>query len=222
MQVFREQVSSHTVEREVQQLIEEASQYPKGHFRRQQCLTQVIRLIIRSRKLWQENTPYYGDALQQTWLYFCQNICEATTGGQYDASRGSVITWLDRYLRWRLQDLRTQSVQNAQRTITYRVWENDCLEDTVDELPAQPDIPPILEETKNWVIEDPMGLLREVYVQNRPDVTAQMVISRRLPPETPWQIISRELGVSVSTLSSFYQRQCLPLLRQFAEKQGYF
>jgi hypothetical protein len=98
---------------------------------------------------------------------------------------------------------------------------NDRPEDAVEELPARPDIPPILEETKNWVFADPWGVLSQICVQNRPDLTAQILISKRLPPETPWQKISLEYGISVSTLSSFYQRQCIPLLRRFAQTQGY-
>ncbi len=221
MQVLCQRTEGFTLEEKVQCLVEEARRYPKGHLRRQQCLTQVIRLIERSQKLWREDTPYYRDALQQTWLYFCQNICEATTGCQYDATRGSVVTWLDRYLRWRLQDLRTQANLNAQRTKICMALMSDRPEDAVEELPAKPDIPPILEETKNWVLEDPCGVLSQVCVQNRPDLTAQILIEKRLPPEMPWQKISLEYGVSVSTLSSFYQRQCIPLLRSFAQRQGY-
>lgn len=221
MQVLCQRTKGFTLEEEVQCLVEEARQYPKGHLRRQQCLTQVIRLIEGSQKLWREDTPYYGDALQQTWLYFCQNICEATTGCQYDASRASVVTWLDRYLRWRLQDLRNQANLNAQRTKICMALVSDRPEDAVEELPARPDIPPILEETKNWVLADPWGVLSQICVQNRPDLTAQVLISKRLPPEMPWQKISLEYGISVSTLSSFYQRQCIPLLRRFAQTQGY-
>ncbi|MDJ0689538.1 MAG: helix-turn-helix domain-containing protein [Xenococcaceae cyanobacterium MO_188.B32] len=43
----------------------------------------------------------------------------------------------------------------------------------------------------------------------------------RLPPETSWQELSKEFGISISTLSNFYQRQCMPRLRNFAKSEGY-
>jgi cytochrome c556 len=88
------QVQIGSLDVQLQQMLLEARRYPSGHFRRQQALTRMIRLIAQSKKLWQKNAPYYADALQQTWLYFCQNICEATTAECYDSARGSIITGL--------------------------------------------------------------------------------------------------------------------------------
>ena len=68
---------------------------------------------------------------------------------------------------------------------------------------------------------DPQGELRGIYITNRPDVTAQILILRRLPPETSWKDLAADYKLSVSTLSSFYQRQCLPRLRKFGELEGY-
>jgi hypothetical protein len=44
---------------------------------------------------------------------------------------------------------------------------------------------------------------------------------RRLPPETSWEKLSQELGIPISSLSTFYQRKCLPKLRNFGESEGY-
>jgi len=83
-------------------LVAQACQHPAGSAQRQEILTKIIRLA--ANKLWKENTPYYQDALQQTWLYFCHNICEGNTGKPYDPNRGSVLTWLNFYLKQRLHD----------------------------------------------------------------------------------------------------------------------
>jgi hypothetical protein len=214
------QVQIGSLDVQLQQMLLEARRYPLGHFRRQQALTRMIRLIAQSKKLWQENTPYYADALQQTWLYFCQNICEATTAECYDSARGSIITWLNRYLRWRLQDLYVQERQQQQRAISS--WsEGQYTWHLVDALAAKPDIPPILQETKHWALQDINGELRRIHVRHRPDVTAQVLILKRLPPEMQWETLAQEFDLSVSTLSSFYQRQCIPVLRKFGQTQGY-
>ncbi len=52
----------------LQQLVAEARSYPPKSWQRRQKLTEIVRTIVKSGKLWQENTPYYNDALQQTWL----------------------------------------------------------------------------------------------------------------------------------------------------------
>ena len=202
-------------------LVSIACQYPVGHLRRQRALTQIVRLVARSHKLWCENTPDYEDALQQTWLYFCQNICEAGSGEQYDPARSSVITWLNRYLKWRLQDLRAARQQRQRRFLFDSIHTASTMSDSMADLAAPPEVPPILEETRGWVQSDPTGVLSSTHLRHRTDVTCQHLILRRLPPETSWEALSMELGVAVSTLSSFYQRQCLPHLRKFGERQGY-
>ncbi len=200
-------------------MVNEACGHPPGSPQRQKRLTQIIRLT--SGKLWRESTPYYQDALQQTWLYFCSNVC-----GSYDPTRGTVITWLNTYLRWRLQDFyRLQREENAKKappSISQSI-SGDRSETFYPEenLPAPPDVPPILENVRLWVEADSDGDLRRTHIQGHPKVNCQMLILKRLPPEVSWKDLSTEFGLPVSTLSSFYQRQCLPRLRKFAENEGY-
>jgi hypothetical protein len=63
--------------------------------------------------------------------------------------------------------------------------------------------------------------LSRIHITNHPEVTAKVLILRRLPPEDSWKSIAAEFNVSIPTLSSFYQRQCLPRLRNFGESEGY-
>ncbi|NEQ27774.1 MAG: sigma-70 family RNA polymerase sigma factor, partial [Microcoleus sp. SIO2G3] len=93
--------------------------------------------------------------------------------------------------------------------------------DPVENLAAEPDVPPILEEVKAWVEADASGELRRTHIEGHAAVTAQVLILRRLPPETSWKDLAAEFELSVSTLSSFYQRQCLPRLHKFGESEGY-
>jgi len=197
------------LEEQLHRLVDEACGHPLGSSPRQKLLTRIIRLT--GSKLWRENTPYYQDALQQTWLYFCQNVC-----GGYDPTRGSVITWLNSYLRWRLRDHQNNS-PIYKPALGYGGDKND----PIDLLVAPPDIPPILETVRLWVKADSDGELGCTYIQGRPEVNCQVLILKRLPPEVSWKELSVEFALPVSTLSSFYQRQCLPRLRKFAEEEGY-
>jgi DNA-directed RNA polymerase specialized sigma24 family protein len=206
-------------------LVDEACQHPPGTPERQKLLTQVIRLT--SSKLWRETTPYYQDALQQTWLYFCRNICEGTTAQTYDPSLGSVITWLNVYLKRRLQDFYRDHQRQQARIVSANINQSRSGEaseilNPVDNLAAEPDIPPILENVRLWAEEDADGELRQTHIQGSPQVNCQVLILKRMPPEVSWKELSAEFSLPVSTLSSFYQRQCLPRLRKFAESEGYF
>ena len=208
------------IEEQLRQLVAETRMHKPGSTEYLQGLTQLIRLIVKSGKLWKDNSPYYEDALQQTWIYFCRNLCEATTANKYDPDRGSVITWLNAYLKRRLQDYRIQAYAKLQTT-NEKISAAGGAIDLMETLEAPPDIPPILENTRQWAQTDPDGGLRHVHIQGHPNVTCQALILHRLPPETSWETLAAKFGLSVSTLSSFYRRQCLPRLRQFGESQGY-
>jgi hypothetical protein len=211
-------------EEHLRQLVTEACSHRVGSAARQKNLTKIIRLI--TRKLWKENTPYYQDALQQTWVYFCQNICEGNTGEPYNPSRSSVVTWLNFYLKRRLQDFYIDDQKQKAKTVSPQtgqlgLGETEPTVDLIENLAANPDVPLLMEEVIRWVESDPDGELSSLHISNRPDVTAQLLILRRLPPEESWKSLAAEFNLSVSTLSSFYQRQCLPRLRKFGESEGY-
>ena len=201
------------------QFVREACEYPHGSSQRQKKLTQIIRLV--NNKLWKENTVYYEDALQETWVYFCQNICEGKTAKPYDSEKASVITWLNNYLKWRLKDGYINTEKQRKQTAPVRVDENNRIINPVDSLPAKPNVPTILEEIEHWVLQDPDNKLRQTHLDNYPQITCQLLILKRLPPETPWKTLAEQYEISVGTLSSFYQRKCKPLLREFSKFQGY-
>lgn len=212
------------LEEHLLELVREACRHLPGSSERQKSLTKIIRLI--TNKLWKENTPYYQDALQQTWVYFCQNICQGNTGEPYDSTKGSVVTWLNAYLRRRLQDFYIEEQKQQARTAPKQIPQSGSGEgtetlDPVDNLEALPDVPPLLEEVRTWAQTDPKGELRRIHIEGHPQVTCQVLILRRLPPEASWKTLAAEFGVSVSTLSSFYQRQCMQRLRKFGESEGY-
>ena len=200
---------------QLQQLVARACSYPAKSLMRRQTLNEIVRLVMKSGKLWQENTPYYQDALQQTWLYFCRNP------EQYNPECCSVITWLDNCLKWRLQDLRSKAAQEQAKTVSAPMTGTEETTNPIENLPAAPDIPPLLEETYQWVKTDPDGELASTHVKGRPDVTCQILILLRLPPETPWKTIAKDFNLPPSTAPNFYKRECMPRLRNFALKEGY-
>ncbi|MGL5065168.1 MAG: sigma-70 family RNA polymerase sigma factor [Microcoleus sp.] len=213
---------------QLKQLVVEACSHPPKSLMRRQKLSEIVRLIVKSGKLWQENTPHYHDALQQTWMYFCRNVCvceENTTTKVFDPNRASVITWLDKYLKMRLHDFCIEiTEENARRNFNLIVEDSAEINpiNNVENPPTHSDSPlDILEETKQWAITDPDGELTSVHIKERPDVTCQILILKRLPPEASWKNIADEFKLPPATAPNFYKRECLPRLRNFAKKQGY-
>ncbi|MBW4565400.1 MAG: sigma-70 family RNA polymerase sigma factor [Mojavia pulchra JT2-VF2] len=212
------------LDEQLRSLVAQACENPPGSPQRQKLLTQIIRLT--ASRLWRESTPYYQDALQQTWLYFCRNICKATTGQAYDPTYGTVVTWLNAYLKRRLQDFYLNQQREQVIKVPLKLYQsgsgnNSNTIDPVDNLAATPEAPPILENVRVWAETDSQGELRNTFIKGRPDVNCQVLILKRLPPEASWKELSKEFGLAIPTLSSFYQRQCLPRLRKFAEAEGY-
>jgi hypothetical protein len=212
-----------TTDEKLRSLIEETCHHPPQSVERQRGLTQLYRLIVKSGKLWRENTPYYEEVWQQTWLYFCLNLCEATTAvDKYDPDRSRVTTWLNIYLKRRLQDRAIKAQKQKNKIVSPpQTTDDDTNFDFLDNFKAPPDIPLLLDVIHDWAKTDSDGTLRSLHLRGRQDITSQLLILRRLPPETTWEDLAVELGVAVSTLSSFYQRKCLPQLRKFGESEGY-
>ena len=205
----------------LRQLVCQTCQYKPRSIQRRKSLNRLVYAIIKSGKLWQESTPYYEDALQQTWLYLCRNLCEKNTGEKYNPEKSSVTTWLDRYLKKRLLDFRLLQCEENNRNAYQSLPNSKNQTNPMDNLPAPSDIPPILEEIESLVKSDPNGELGKLHIKCRPDLTCQVLILRRLPPETDWKSLAEEFDCSISTLANFYQRNCFPCLRKFGESEGY-
>ncbi len=206
---------------QLQALIVKTCRYPKGSLERQRGLNQIVSQIQKSGKMLKTaNTANYEDALQQTWLYFCRNLCEATTGDCYNPNQASVTTWLNAYFKRRLQDIQQKIAEERAIVATVPVSDGEENFDPVDNLPAQPTAPPILEEIRDWLEQEKTKLTR-IHVRNRPDINGYILIQYRLPPETQWEQLSQKWNVPIATLSNFYQRECLPRLLNFGKSQGY-
>ncbi len=209
--------------RDLNQLVSKACYHPAGSVERQKVLDRLVRAIQASKKLWRENTPYYEDALQKTWFYLCRNLCEAVTTNLYDPEKASVITWLNNYLKHRLKDFERQKIEELRNTEPIRIGDEGNPIDPVPNIPARPNVPPIEVEIGKWLETDPKEELNSIHVKGYPEVTIKALIERRLPDNyREWTTIAEEFGIqNVSTLRSFYNRQCKPRLREFGQQQEY-
>lgn len=205
----------------LQPLIADALTYPVGSVKRQQKVQRIYQLVMKSKKLWKEYSPYYNDALQEMWEYCCQHLEE------YDPTVCGVITWLDDRLKKRLRynrDVRNRKWN--QQAFAIQTDEGTTF-DPIENLTAPSDIQPILEiwqETLNWVQADPEERLRNTLFRRRQDINAQILFLMRFPSETPWSSIAERFQLTpaeTKDLPKFYNRRCLPLIREFGISRGY-
>lgn len=192
-------------------LVQEACLHPPGSPQRQRALTQMIRQI--SRKLWRESSPYYEEALQDTYCFLCRRLCDL-----YDPTKASVTHWLNNHLKWRIHSLRQKEIQIQKRTVQRSPQLEEDF-DLIANIPAPPEPEPTLVDLiREWAEEDADGSLRAKHLKNRPDVNCQMLILRRLPPESTWSELSKEFDAAIPAIAAIYQRHCVPRLRKFIEE----
>jgi DNA-directed RNA polymerase specialized sigma24 family protein len=199
-------------------LVLEARQYPAGSLKHQRLLNQIIRQMQQSGKIWLDyriSPDYYQEALQQTWVWFCQNL------DNYDPNQASLTTWFNCILKYRIKDVLRAAQTHQNRTFVSGYRETL---DIVDNLVApQPDYSlQLLEETLAWLQQE-HDQFKQITVRNHPNIDAYTLLMRRLPTwkQATWEALSAEFGVAIPTLSSFYRRRCLPLLREFGQLQGW-
>ncbi len=199
----------------LEQLAIEICQEPPGSPMRQRKLTLMIREL--SKVLWKENSPYYGDALQDTYAFLCRRLCDL-----YDSEKALVKTWLNNHLKWRLFALKQEVSEEAKKRVYMPASPEDGL-DPIANIPA-PEVPEysLLDALRDWVTEDKTGELRSVHMLDRPDINVQSVSLRRPPlsDESSWSQLAVEYRSTIPGLSAFYGRKCLPRLRKFLEDQG--
>jgi hypothetical protein len=207
------------------ELIRETCTLPPRSLERQRKMNLVVKMMQQSRKIWRGgykslNFCDYEEALQQTWLYFSRNLCEAITAKEaYNPLKGSATHWFNSYLKRRLQDIENDnSGKKAIYLPSYLQFDGngEIVEiDPVENLPAPHVIPPWLESIEDWLNREKMRLL-QIHLRDRPDINCYTIIPFRFPTqETEWKVLSEQYTVPISTLSKFYIDKCLPQLRQF-------
>lgn len=180
-----------------------------------ELLSQAIALIEKSKKLWQNYEEQYADAYREAWLkmleYFYRHYAD------YDPNKAQVTTWLNFRLKNEFHTQRAKLYQQSQRQAqpTEADQDNDDLL-AMMESPSYGNAAKLMNEgIANWIENDVE--LQEITIKNQPEITAKFLLKERFVKETEWGKIAKKSGLSVATLSSFYERKCRTRLIEFVE-----
>lgn len=200
-----------------------AQQYPVGSLSRQQALTELMDEIYRSGKLghpqrgsWPAGIyeDLHSEALLQTFKYIRQNI------DAYDSER-PLMGLVNQILKHRFTDATRKYMNQRKREITFSDFTRKHMNQIEGEIPSFDDLENIAQRSQanemdarpsELIEQDSDGLFRSVSLRNRPDITWQDIALAKLDGET-LDKISKRLGISHTTIDSFYKRN----LRNFRD-----
>lgn len=172
-----------------------AQQHPPGSLPRQLALTQLVKGLLQSGKLYRPYSPcnsnyeeIYREAQQNLFLYLCQNL------ERYQPERSSIITWVNMLMERRF--FREASIQSRDAPLS--LYDLDNISQPENSLSPS-------EILKKCLELDPDNFFKSEHIENYPEANFQQIALKRLSGKT-WKTIAEELNLRIPTLSSFYQR----------------
>jgi DNA-directed RNA polymerase specialized sigma24 family protein len=205
----------------LQQRAKETQQYPCQSTQRQLALNRLINEILKSgrlghpqRNLWSSGLyeDLYNEALQKTLIEICQKI------DNYNPEH-PVMAWVNFHLNYQFINV----VNDYRKKGITHISKSDRAEQLAY-LPSLDDLDKFIsvEEThsddqllRQFLQDDPENLLKKKQLRDRPEVTFQALALAKFVEGQTWTEIATDLGVSVQTLCSFFNRQLKELMPYF-------
>ncbi len=171
---------------------------------RSYALKELIRAIKISGKLC---SPYkyrfppdiykviYEEALMETFMYICTKIDD------YDPERGK-----KKFMNWVNFKLEKAVLICCDQLKIYQEFQFFELSD-LDKITTPVNTPSLAESLVDYIKKDPDRLFTQSYVKGNPDANFRTIALARIAGQS-WQEMAQQFDVSVSTLSSFYRRNC--------------
>ncbi|MFP4122625.1 hypothetical protein [Coleofasciculus sp.] len=213
---MREAFQKILTDNRLKQLALEAKQHPTQTQQRQYLLTELINAIQLSRRLIHPQrgelsrdfyNVIYDDAVNRTLLYVFQKI------DLYDPERGNGVfmNWVNFRLDRTLRDIRA----------SYQITQDKPIPiEEIDNLGTTEAAPTTFEIIMNYIERDPDEIFKREVIQKNPNASFQAIFLAKRIQGKSWKEISQDLGIPVTTLSSFYWRciqRLAPRIRQYVQ-----
>lgn len=197
----------------------QAQNQPPKSLQRQKTVDRLLREIQASGRLVRPSVPdhlrgsyeeIYAIAVQNIFRHLYENI------DRYDPEK-EVLQWANFLLRKRFPDAIQEitklygGIEPTQlKRLTLEDWDR-CI------LPESENAPsPEIQEICQYLQDDPENRFRSTCIGKNPAASFQYIALQVLADRS-WQDISTELGIKVSTLSSFYRRSLKKFAPQFKD-----
>jgi DNA-directed RNA polymerase specialized sigma24 family protein len=216
-----------------------AKSSPANSKERQKWLTKLTNEIHNSNKVYCKNIynfpksvyqDIFNEALQQTFLEIFEKI------DLYDPSKGNVLAWVSFLLDKRFIDAVREHLKlrhrqnNGKRVRIYEQsldvplqseqssWTNASDISLLDIIQQPESMSPQKDWERLWdfIQKDPRDCFRQTHIEKHPEANFQAICIRRFNGQS-WKEMSTEWGISLATLSSFYQRSVDKLQPIFQE-----
>jgi hypothetical protein len=230
----KKSLQNEVFDERLRQLISEMKQQPSDSAARKQARA-TNRLLIELQRLpglIKSSHEDYLSALNQTWLWLIDNIDNFKINTP--SIQADLLKWINSYLQFRILDLYNPNIDLIRRKLDETFLDEEQEEAFLEELDRVGVLDSILSvsdeqqahmlnqlslrELQEYVELDPGRNLRNIHILNRPDCNAQLLIHKRIFQGYSWQELSQELGINISTLSSFWARMVMPRLREIGER----
>ncbi|WP_426546155.1 hypothetical protein [Dapis sp. BLCC M126] len=232
-------------EEQLQELITRICENPDlQSAKRRKDIERLLRELQQLSGLIQSSHLLYLEALDQTWLWVSNHICNFERQPNLSIKE-SLKNWINGYLKRRIQDLYINQAkqQHDELSLDIPIHENsenpltflEQLSDNSFNAPTLSGIDSYIEKCRNiniqvaldnlehYVEEDPEHIFQNCHPRKNPNCNCKFLCQKlvfQYPPDT-FANISRELEINYDTLRSFWKRKCLPLLQQKLEELGY-
>ena len=188
----------------LKQLALTAKKYPPNSELRSYALKELIKAIKISGKLC---SPYkyrfspeiyqviYEEALMETFIFICTKI------DSYDPERGK-----KKFMNWVNFKLEKAFLLCCRQLKIHQELQFFAMSD-LDKIPTPVNTPSLAESLLNYIKKDPDKLFSRAYIKGKPEANFRTIALGRIAGQS-WQEIAEQFDVSISTLSSFYRRNC--------------
>ena len=208
------QQRDNALNQQLQELVEEIKQYSANadraiiRVKRRVALNKFVNAVVNSGRLSKQTQwmgvanyeDYHNEALQLTFMEICSKIDEYNP--QYP-----VMAWVNKIFHWRFIDVVNKERKKGITKIPKgeKISPVLSLDDITKEIPQSNKLSQT-EIIKEVINKDPEKYLIAEHLRGHPEANLKSILLFLLSGKK-WKEISQELGVPLTTASSFYQRR---------------
>lgn len=191
----------------LENLVKEAQSHPVFSGQRRQAIEKLLNIISKELDFVyhissKTRTEEYEEAKQEVLLYIFKNI------DKYNSELGSFINWVHSIFKYRLLDAKTLYMKKSISFVPIDEFNFSIYQ--IEEPPS------LIEILINIIEKDPEDILKQTHIKGNPKANMRDLLLLRLNGIS-WSSIAQNLGSSIPTLSSFYQRSLSKLVPKIKE-----